>query len=197
MSTGISTLEDIELAVQTLRENGCEQLILLKCTSTYPATPENSNLKTIPELRRLFNCEVGLSDHTMGIGTSVAAVALGASVIEKHFCLSRAEGGVDSAFSLEPAEMKLLVTETERAFLSLGNIHFGILKAEESSKRFKRSVYAVKDIKKGDLFSEENIRIIRPGDGINPKYFERIIGTEAQTDIPYGTPLKMESFKNK
>lgn len=195
MSTGISTLEDIELAVKTLRENGCDQLVLLKCTSTYPASPENSNLKTIPELSKMFNCEVGLSDHTMGIGTSIAAVALGASVIEKHFCLSRAAGGVDSAFSLEPAEMKMLVTETERAFLSLGNVYFGILKAEENSKRFKRSIYAVKDIKKGDIFSENNIRIIRPGDGLNPKYFESIIGTKAQTDIPYGTPLKMESIK--
>ena len=147
MSTGVSRLADLDESVNLLRENGCRELILLKCTSTYPATPENTNLLTIPHLQNMFNCIVGLSDHTMGIGASVAAVALGARVIEKHFTLSRADGGVDSAFSLEPSELSALVTETERAFLALGNIQYGIQSAERKSTLFKRSIYAAKDIK--------------------------------------------------
>ena len=146
MSTGVSRLADLDESVNLLRENGCRELILLKCTSTYPATPENTNLLTIPHLQNMFNCIVGLSDHTMGIGASVAAVALGARVIEKHFTLSRADGGVDSAFSLEPSELSALVTETERAFLALGNIQYGIQSAERKSTLFKRSIYAAKDI---------------------------------------------------
>ncbi|MCB0716171.1 MAG: pseudaminic acid synthase, partial [Chitinophagaceae bacterium] len=141
MSTGISEPGDIIDSVQVLKNAGCQELILLKCTSTYPASPENTNLLTIPHMKKLFNCEVGLSDHTMGVGTSIAAVALGASVIEKHFCLSRAEGGVDSAFSLEPHEFKLLVEETKRAWESLGTIQYGILEAEKKSQHYKRSIY--------------------------------------------------------
>lgn len=150
MSIGVSQLSDIDEGVRVLREAGCKDLILLKCTSTYPASPENTNLLTIPHLAQLFNCTVGLSDHTMGIGASVAAVALGARVIEKHFTLRRADGGVDSAFSLEPEELKALVIESERAFLALGQIQYGVQKAEEKSRFFKRSLYIAKNIKAGE-----------------------------------------------
>lgn len=194
MSTGVSSLGDVAESVEVLRESGCEELILLKCTSTYPASPENTNLNTIPHMQKLFNCPVGLSDHTLGVGVAVGAVALGARVIEKHFCLSRAEGGVDSAFSLEPAEFKLLVDETERAFLALGNIQYGIQPAERKSLNYKRSVYVVNDIAQGEAFSEENIRIIRPGDGLHPKFYETILGRPATIAIKRGTPLTLEMF---
>jgi len=192
MSTGVATLADIDEGVRTLRAHGCSDLVLLKCTSTYPATPENTNLQTIPHLAQLFNCTVGLSDHTMGIGASVAAVALGASVIEKHFTISRAEGGVDAAFSLEPQELKALVEESERAFLALGNIQYGVQKAEQKSLFYKRSIYVSRDIKAGEAFSKENIRVIRPGNGLAPKYYDEVLGKVAKTDIKTGTPLTWE-----
>jgi N-acetylneuraminate synthase len=194
ISTGVATIADIDLAVRTLRENGCDNPILLKCTSTYPATPENTNVRTIPHLRDLYNCHVGLSDHTMGLGASIAAVALGACIIEKHFCLSRAEGGVDSAFSLEPTELKSLVVETERAFLSLGKIQYGIQEAEKRSINFKRSIYVVKDIAKGEVFTEDNIRVIRPGDGMPSYFYEKLLGKAAQKNIQRGTPLSIDHF---
>ena len=189
MSTGVATLADIDEAVRTLRAHGCEELLLLKCTSTYPATPENTNLRTIPHLSQLFNCPVGLSDHTMGIGASVAAVALGACVIEKHFTLSRAEGGVDAAFSLEPAELQALVVESERAFLALGHIQYGVQKAEQKSRLFKRSVYVSRDLAAGEVFTKDNIRVVRPGIGLEPKYYEQVLGKAAKTNIQAGTPL--------
>ena len=189
MSTGVSTLSGLSESVETLRNNKCSDLVLLKCTSNYPSNPLNSNLQTIPHLRALFNCEVGLSDHTMGIGVPVAATALGATVIEKHFCLSRAEGGVDSAFSLEPDELKNLVIETERAWQSLGTVQYGIQPTENKSLLFKRSIYAVKDIQPGEKLSYENIRVIRPGDGLHPRYFEQLIGTTARVSLHKGTPL--------
>lgn len=189
MSTGASTLANLDESVAVLRENGCKDLVLLKCTSNYPASPENSNVRTIPHLKDLFQCEVGLSDHTMGIGVPCAAVTLGATVIEKHFCLSRAEGGVDSAFSLEPDELKSLVIETERAWQSLGRIQYGVQESEKKSLLFKRSIYVVKDIKAGEIFTEENIRVIRPGDGAQPKYYEGILGKVATTDYEKGKPL--------
>ncbi len=189
MSTGISTIADIEIAVKTLRDNGCKDLMLLKCTSTYPATPENTNLITIPHMSRLFNCHVGLSDHTHGIGVSVAAVALGARVIEKHFTTSRSEGGVDAAFSMEPHEFKSLVDETKRAFLALGEIKYGILEDEKKSLTFKRSIYIVEDMKTGDVFTEQNIRIIRPGFGLAPKYFDMLLGKKINCDAIKGTAL--------
>lgn len=192
MSMGASTLSEIDEAVTILRNNGCDQLTLLKCTSTYPATPENSDLLTIPHLKGIFNCDIGLSDHTMGIGTSIAAVALGAMVIEKHFTLNRADGGVDSAFSIEPDELKNLVIETEHAFLALGKIRYGVQETEKKSLLYKRSLYAVKDILKGDLFSKENVRVIRPGDGLQPKFYDIIIGKLATQDIKSGTPLSWE-----
>lgn len=189
ISTGISTLTDLNETVGLLRSEGCENFVLLKCTSTYPANPENSNILTIPHMSTLFNCHVGLSDHTMGVGVAVASVVLGARVIEKHMTMSRAEGGVDSAFSLEPHEFKLLVEETERAFLALGNVKYGIQDAEKNSVRFKRSVYVVKDIKKGEAFTSENIRVIRPGDGLHPKNYETLQGMFAASDLAKGTPL--------
>lgn len=192
MSTGISTLSDIEDAVTTLRENGCTQLVLLKCTSTYPASPENTNILTIPHMASLFNCHVGLSDHTLGVGTSVAAVALGARVIEKHFTIDRSEGGVDSAFSMEPHEFRSLVEETKRAFLSLGEVKYGILKDELKSLTFKRSVYIVKDMKAGEIISEEHIRIIRPGLGIAPKFYPIMLGKKINRDVKRGTALTFD-----
>lgn len=189
MSTGIATQNDIDEAVNVLKENGCDQLILLKCTSTYPSTPENTHLLTIPNMSERYRCHIGLSDHTAGIGVAIASVALGARVIEKHFTTNRTEGGVDSAFSIEPDELKALVTESERAFLALGKVYYGIQKAEEKSLRFKRSIYVVRDINKGEAFTRENIRIIRPGDGLQPKHYLEIIGKTSTKNIKAGTPL--------
>jgi pseudaminic acid synthase len=194
MSTGASTLSDIAESVGVLRDNGCKDLVLLKCTSTYPANAANTNLKTIPHMREMFDCFTGLSDHTKGIGAAVASVALGARVVEKHFTLSRADGGVDSAFSIEPDELKSLVVESERAWQALGDIKYNILEDEKSSLRFKRSVYVVEDIKEGDSFTSKNVRIIRPGDGMEPKYFERILGKTARTGLKRGTPLTWEAI---
>ncbi len=192
MSTGIANLTEIIESVQVLKENGCKDLVLLKCTSTYPSTPANTNLVTIPVLQQIFpDCMIGLSDHTMGIGASVASVALGVRVIEKHFTLNRADGGVDSTFSMEPAEMKALVIESERAFLSLGNVQLNIQDAEVKSRQFKRSIYAVKDINAGEKLTKENIRVIRPGDGLEPKYYEMALQKTAKTTIKRGTPLAL------
>ena len=189
MSVGASTLDEIKEAVETLKENGCKDLTLLKCTSTYPASPEDTNLLTMLDMAQRFGCKVGLSDHTMGIGVSVAAVALGAEVIEKHFCLNRTEGGVDSAFSLEPQELKLLVEETKRAFLSLGKVSYEISTAEEGSRIFKRSIYASQDIKIGGKFTKDNIKIIRPSFGLAPKYFESQLNKISDKEYKKGQPI--------
>jgi pseudaminic acid synthase len=189
MSTGAATVQEVAEAVQVLRDAGCRELILLKCTSTYPSTPENTNLLTIPHMRELYDVQVGLSDHTMGVGAAVAAVALGATVIEKHFTLRRSDGGVDSAFSLEPEELKMLVVESERAWLAMGHVQYGVQKAEEKSRLFKRSVYAAQDIKAGDVLTKDNIRVIRPGLGLAPKHYDELLGKHAGTNIKAGTPL--------
>lgn len=194
MSTGLTTIADLDESVRVLTENGCKSLILLKCTSTYPASPEHTNLLTIPHLSSLFDCLVGLSDHTMGIGAAIASVALGACVIEKHFTLSRADGGVDSTFSIEPVELRNLVIESERAFLALGNVRYGIQSVEMNSLRFKRSVYVVKDIKLGEEFTTENIRVIRPGDGLPPKFYEKILGKKSKGAYEKGTPLNWNNI---
>jgi N-acetylneuraminate synthase len=162
---------------------------LLKCTSTYPASPVNTHLRTIPHLRELFGCEVGLSDHTMGVGASVAAVSLGAVVVEKHFTLRRADGGVDSTFSLEPEEMAQLVVETERAWQALGHVSYGPTQAEKPSLAFRRSLYVVKGVKAGEVLTREHVRAIRPGFGLPPKYFDQVIGMTATRDLAVGTPL--------
>ena len=189
VSTGAATLAEIDDAVRILREAGCRELILLKCTSTYPASPTNTNLRTLPVLAETFGCPVGLSDHTMGVGASVAAVALGASVIEKHFCLSRAEGGVDAAFSLEPHELKMLVEETERAHQALGGVQLFVQPNEAKSRVFKRSIYVARSIAAGELLTEENLKIIRPGDGLWPRHWDTVLGRRATRDLLPGTPL--------
>lgn len=189
ISTGMATVGELDDAIRTARSAGCRHLILLKCTSTYPASPENTNLRTIPHLRDLFGCEVGLSDHTMGIGASVAAIALGATVIEKHFTLARADGGVDSDFSIEPSEMHSLVEETKRAWQALGRISYDSSSAEEKSKVFRRSIYACADIATGETLTRGNIRIIRPGYGLAPKFLDRCLGRQARNAIKKGTPI--------
>ncbi len=186
ISTGMANLGELEEAVQTARNAGCKELILLKCTSTYPATPENSNILTIPHLHQLFGCEVGLSDHTMGVGVAVAAVAHGATVIEKHFTLDRSDGGVDSKFSLEPDEMSLLIVETERAWQSLGCVTYGPTEAEKKSLFFRRSLYVAEDMKAGDIFTAENLRIVRPGYGLHPRYYEQLLGSRVVRDVKKG-----------
>ena len=189
ISTGMATAAELELSVKTAREAGCKNLVLLKCTSTYPAEPVNTNLQTIPHMRQLFNCDIGLSDHTMGVGASVAAVALGACVIEKHFTLSRAEGGVDAAFSLEPAELASLVVETRRAFDALGHIKYGPTTAEKASIVFRRSLYVVKDVAIGEVLSQDNVRAIRPGLGLAPRHLDAVLGKRARGAIKAGTAL--------
>lgn len=192
ISTGMATVAELELSVTTAREAGCKDLVLLKCTSTYPAEPVNTNLQTIPHMRELFGCDIGLSDHTMGVGASVAAVALGACVIEKHFTLNRAEGGVDAAFSLEPAELASLVVETRRAFDALGQVRYGPTTAEKASIVFRRSLYVVKDIAAGEVLSPENVRAIRPGLGLAPRHYDSVVGKNARTSIKAGTALSWE-----
>ena len=192
ISTGMASAAELDEAVSAIREEGNEQIILLKCTSTYPATPENSNLATIPHMKTLFNVEMGLSDHTMGVGVSVAAVTLGATVIEKHFTSSRQEGGVDAAFSMEPHELKMLVEETERAWLAIGDVRYGPTAAELKSCNDRRSLYIGKDMKAGDIFTKENLRDVRPGLGLPTKYYELLLGKTIKQDAKKGTPVSWE-----
>ena len=192
ISTGMASVAELDETVRAARDAGCKDLILLKCTSTYPASPDNTNILTIPHMRELFGCEVGLSDHTMGVGVSVASVALGATVIEKHFTLNRAEGGVDSAFSIEPVEMTQLVAETQRAWQSLGQVSYGAAEAEKKSMVFRRSLYVVRDLKVGDLLTNENVRAIRPGLGLPPKYLEMVLGKRVSRDVGRGTGLQWD-----
>jgi len=192
LSTGMATVAEIDEAVCAAREAGCEQIILLKCTSTYPSSPADSNLRTLPHLRELFGCEVGLSDHTPGIGAAVAAVALGATVIEKHFTLCRAEGGVDAAFSLEPHEFAQLRQETERAWQALGRVHYGPTEAERASLVFRRSLYVARDMQAGEVFDEENLRRVRPGHGLPPEYQEVLLGRRVRQAVAKGTPVRWD-----
>jgi pseudaminic acid synthase len=189
ISTGMATLAEMDDAVRTAREAGCTDLALLKCTSTYPATPHNSNVVTIPHLRETFGCEVGLSDHTMGLGAAVAAVACGATLIEKHFTLRRADGGVDSTFSLEPDELRALVVETERAWQSLGCVSYGAGTAEKKSLVFRRSIYVAEDLKAGDVLTRSNLRCVRPGLGLPPKHYDELLGRRVNQDVKRGTPM--------
>jgi pseudaminic acid synthase len=189
MSTGVASFDDIAESVEVLKSAGCKEIILLKCTSTYPATPENTNLLTIPHMRERWQCEIGLSDHTMGIGVALAAVGLGVRVIEKHFTLKRADGGVDSAFSMEPHEMKSLVDESIKAYQALGRVQTEVQVVEEKSLLFKRSIYAGKDISAGESLNETNLKIIRPALGLAPKHWESIQGKKAMNAIKAGTPL--------
>jgi pseudaminic acid synthase len=192
ISTGMATLGELDEAVSTARRNGCSQLVLLKCTSTYPSSPENSNLNTLRHLRELFGTEVGLSDHTMGIGVAVASVAVGASVIEKHFTLSRSEGGVDSAFSIEPAELASLVIETDRAWKSLGTVTYGPSDSELNSLVFRRSIYIAENMKAGEIFSARNLRVVRPANGLHPRFYEQLLGRRISRDADIGTPMSWD-----
>jgi len=189
ISVGMATLEEIERTVDAAKCAGASQLVILKCTSTYPASCENANVRAIPKLRELFSCEVGFSDHTMGIGSSIAAVAMGATVIEKHFALSRSAGGTDVGFSLEPAEFTTLVEETRGAWAALGTEQIGPTNAEQDSLRYRRSIFAVRNIEAGEEFTPANVRRIRPGLGLEPRFYESIIGQRAAVTITEGTPL--------
>lgn len=195
-STGMASLAELDDLVITARENGCNDITLLKCTSSYPASPMGTNLMTIPHMKQLFHCSVGLSDHTLGLGASVASIALGATVIEKHFTLSRADGGVDSAFSLEPAEMKFLVRECNTAFEALGDVSYGITEQEKKSLQFRRSLYIVEDMKAGDIITEKNMRSIRPGHGLSPKYYDVMLGHSVSHAIKSGTPVDWNMLGN-
>jgi len=192
ISTGMASIAELDDTVRAARQAGCKDLVLLKCTSTYPATADNTNILTIPHMRELFGCEVGLSDHTMGIGVSVASVALGATVIEKHFTLSRADGGVDSSFSMEPAEMTQLVVETKRAWQALGQVSYGATKAEEKSIVYRRSLYVVKDVEAGESLTADNVRAIRPGLGLPTKYLYQVLGKTAKYSVARGTALSWD-----
>jgi pseudaminic acid synthase len=192
VSTGMATGAELDETVGAICAEGCEQFVPLKCTGTYPADPANSNLRTIPHLRELFQCEVGLSDHTMGVGGAVAAVALGACVLEKHFTLRRTDGGVDAAFSLEPAEMQALVVETEHAWRALGGVADGPTEAERASPQFRRSLYVGQDMKAGEVFTPATLRRIRPGAGLAPKYYELLLGRRVRHDVARRTPLSWD-----
>lgn len=192
ISTGMATVSEIEQAVMTARTNGCESLVLLKCTSSYPANPTDSNLLTIPHLRELFRTEVGLSDHTMGCGVACAAIALGATVVEKHLTHDRSEGGVDSAFSLEPTELKSLVQESVRSWQAIGKVSYGPTPGEIASLQFRRSIYIVDDLQEGEILTEKNIRCIRPGHGLAPSFYESLLGKRINRNLTKGSPMKMD-----
>jgi len=195
ISTGMASLNEIKESLDTAKIHGCNNVILLKCTSTYPASPKDSNLITISDMENEFNCLIGLSDHTLGIGVSIASIALGGVLIEKHFTKARCEGGPDSSFSMEPDEMKLLCNEISHAYDSLGKITYGGTKNEKNSRLFRRSLYIVKDLKKGDRVIEDSIRAIRPGLGLPIKNFDDILGKIAKKDIKKGTACSWDLFE--
>jgi len=189
MSTGMATLAEIDEAVTTLRQGGCREIALLKCTSAYPASPLSMNLRTIPHLAQAFDTVSGLSDHSLGLAVPVAAVAMGASIIEKHLTLSRSVPGPDSSFSLEPVEFKAMVAAVREAEQALGAVSYAVTKQEEASRAFRRSLFVVRDIKAGELFTTDNVRSIRPGHGLHPRYLEMTLGRRATQEIEKGTPL--------
>lgn len=197
ISTGMATLGEIDEAIRTLRENGCPGLALLKCTSSYPAPAEEANLRTITHLAEAFGAPTGLSDHTMGIEVPVAAVALGACIIEKHFCLDRSEPGPDSVFSLEPAEFKAMVTAVRTAEKALGMVHYGLTDKQQASKVFRRSLYVVEDVKQGEPFTPKNVRSIRPGYGLHTRYLDVVLQGCASEDVKRGTPFQWKHYRFK
>ena len=192
VSTGMATIADLDDVVRTIREAGCNNFVLLKCTSTYPTSPADTNILTIPHMRELFGCQVGLSDHTMGIGVALASVALGATVVEKHFTLCRADGGVDSAFSIEPQELAALVVESERAWQGLGRVQYGAQGKEKDMLQYRRSLYIAEDIQAGMLLTKENLRALRPGLGLRPKYLDILIGKRVCKNLKKGTPFSWD-----
>lgn len=189
VSTGMASQEEVEDIVTAVNGEGNTDLILLKCTSSYPASPENTNILTIPDMQNRFKCQIGLSDHTMGIGVAIASIALGATVIEKHFTLARADGGVDSVFSIEPHELKMLVEETEKAWQSLGEVSYGATQSETNSTWFRRSIFVTEDLKKGDILTEHNTKRLRPAVGVAAKHYEGVLGKAVTVDIARGTAL--------
>lgn len=195
ISTGMATIAELDETVRTAKKNGCKDLTLLKCTSSYPASPEGTNLRTIPHMRELFGCNIGLSDHTLGIGVAIAGISFGATVIEKHFTLSRSDGGVDSAFSLEPKEMAQLVQECRRAWQAAGEVTYGMGEQEKGSVQFRRSLYIVEDLKEGTRFSEKNVRSIRPGFGLPPKYYDVVMGKRVNRDVKRGSALHWDMIE--
>lgn len=192
LSTGMASLAEIDEAVNTLRNCGTRELLLLKCTSAYPAPPEEANLLTIPHMSELFGCPTGLSDHTLGSAVAIAAVALGARVVEKHFTLSRADGGPDSAFSMQPEEFKDMVSDIRAAERSLGKVSYALTDKERETRIFRRSLFVVRDMKAGEVFTEDSVRSIRPGHGLAPKFLPSVLGQKAAGDIQRGTPLLWE-----
>ncbi len=192
ISTGMASVAELDDLVSTLRDQNHNEFALLKCTSTYPAEPVDSHIKTIPHLEALFNCLVGLSDHSMGIGVPLASIALGAVIVEKHFTLDRSEGGVDSAFSLEPHELKSLVVESKRAWQSLGEVHYGCTKQEKASLQFRRTLYIAEDVKAGELLTQKNLRAVRPGKGLPVKYYDILLGKKVKQDLKKGMPISWD-----
>ncbi len=192
ISTGMASLAELDDTIRTAREAGAKDILLLKCTSSYPAPASDIHLRTIPHMRDLFGTEVGLSDHTLGLGVPLAAVALGATVIEKHFTLARADGGVDAPFSLEPSELRALVDETDRAWQALGVIRYGASENEKRSLQFRRSLYIVDDMSAGDALTPDNLRAIRPGYGLAPKYYDILVGKKVSRDVKRGTPASWD-----
>ena len=197
ISTGLASEDEIKDAVKALKDGGCKEFALLKCTSSYPASPENSNILTIPDLRAKFNCEVGLSDHTIGIGAALGAISHGATIIEKHFTLDRNDGGVDSSFSIEPNDMKILVQESANTWQALGKVSYGATESEKAGLRFRRSIYIVEDIKENEKLTTKNLRIIRPGKGLLPKYYEELLGRTVNRKLKKGTALQWEMLSKK
>ena len=195
ISTGMASVAELDETVREAREAGAEHIVLLKCTSTYPASPENTNLTTLPHMKQLFQCHVGLSDHTMGTGVSVAAVALGAVIVEKHFTISRADGGVDSAFSMEPTELETLCYETKQAWQAVGRIYYGATAAEKESMKHRRSLYISKDLEAGEPITRAHVKAIRPGLGLPTKYLDHIEGRRVQKAVKKGTPVTWDIFR--
>lgn len=195
MSTGMASQQEIQEAVDTARQQGCQQLVLLKCTSTYPASPENTNLVTMTDIQKQFDCLVGLSDHTCGIGVSLASIPLGACVIEKHFVLDRSLGGVDAEFSMEPHEFKMLTEEAKRIYAALGKVQYGGSDAEQQSKKYRRSIYVKKPIAVGEGFTRDNIQIVRPAFGLAPKHWEQVLNSVATDALQPGQALQWENVR--
>lgn len=189
ISTGMASAVEIREALAAARKAGARRVALLKCTSSYPADPGESHLATIPDMARRFRVPIGLSDHTLGVGAAIAAVALGATIVEKHFTLSRTEGGVDAAFSLEPGDFKRLREEADRAWCARGRVRYGPTASEKPSLRYRRSLYVARDMRKGEAFTRENLRAIRPGYGLKPKFYDALLGKRVRHDVSRGTPV--------